>query len=178
MKIKEQMLNSLLKFPSIISNNKEYKDFSKLCEIPKIPDYFYEDKYKDYIILEDNRLLESISFELYNNTNYWDVLGFYNKMISLDELPVDNDIVLERISKRYNEYIQNNKKIINYKDTNNTNILDNITKEEQEKNEKYRKFYYIKPEYINELLIYIKNNSKKYNSDVFIDIAVYTKDDK
>jgi len=137
------MVNKYLNFDNIEFNGKIVKNTSSINRLPKLSDLnipsslFYELK------LEDNRLLEAVSFDLYESTDYWDILMLINGMTVFNSLPLSYDTVLNKAQDRYNEWLKfigNNRGYESYEIEQKYN---EILKEENEKNEKYRYIKYV-----------------------------------
>ena len=146
------MINKYLKFDNIEFDGQLVKNVTTLNMLPDVPDKYFEDSYILNIKLEDDRLLEAISFELYENTDYWDVLLVLNGMTCMGQLPVNFDIVMERANKRLLGWRIKGKLMDSFIDQEELSAkYDEILKEEIEKNEKHRLLKYISKSNLSEL---------------------------
>ena len=147
------MKNRYLNFETIDSGIGIVENITTLGILPDIPlKYFTEDYYRLKKI-EDDRLLESLSWDIYDNTNYWDILMVLNNMSSMSELPVNYDIVLLRAERELEGWILQGE--LMYSFLTDAQILEKynqILESEIEKNEKYRSIKYISPTDLSELL--------------------------
>jgi len=156
----EQMVNSHLKFKDIEFMGYKIKNFSKIYKISRIPDEYFTENHIQTMSLGDNRRLEEISFELYESTNYWDILMCLNKMQSPFELPISSDIIITRAEEQLEKWLEKAKLIPNIDTTNPDAIQkekEKIVAIEEEKNEKYRNFKYISANSLSQLLKDIEN---------------------
>jgi len=165
------MNNTYLNFEKINTDIGRMENITTLNILPDIPEKFFT---KDYILLkkiEDDVLLEAISFELYKNTNYWDILMVLNGMRSMNELPVNYDIVLLKVERELKGWLEQANLIYSFLSDEQVNIkYEEILKEEIEKNEKYRNFKYISPTDLSELLADLdsKKDTIKINPNLII----------
>ena len=149
------MQNKYLKFDEIEFNNKIVQNTTSLNLLPDIPEKFYGNEYMLEYKVDDDRLLEALSFELYDSTDYWDILFVYNKMSNMNELPVNYDIVLNKADKKMYEWKQKGKLLPeNFTDEIIDKKYKEILEEEVKLNEKYR--------IINILIQQIYQNLKQY----------------
>jgi len=148
----ELMNNSYLKFPIIEFNGTNVYNISELNLLPDIPDKYFTTEYILYYKVQDDALLEGISFELYKDTNYWDMLMILNDMRSMNELPVNYDIVITRAEKKLAEWKEKGKLLPGFlTDEKVLEKFDEILADEVEKNEKYRTIKYIAQDNLSEL---------------------------
>jgi len=108
----ELMKNKYLKFPNILFNNNLVKNITAKNILPDIPEIYKSDDYVRTIKIEDNRLIESISFEIYGSTDYWDLLFSLNDITNFSQLPVDYDHILIRARKELSKWMSQGKMII------------------------------------------------------------------
>ena len=161
------MENTYLKFNPLeldIGNFNYVRNVTDLPLLPKIPEKYYGESYYDIKIVEDDILIEQISFEVYGTTDYWDLLLAYNGIKSIGELPVNYDILIQRVEEEFFAWKKVAKKMSFLPDEKEIEAsFEIILKEKQDLNEKYRKFKYIKPEVISEVISYIESNRNKVN---------------
>jgi len=149
----ELMNNKYLIFDNIkLKNGEKVKNTTTLNLLPDIPNKYFTDEYILQYKVTDDRLLESISFELYESTDYWDILLILNSMRNMNELPVNYDIVINRADKKISEW----KSKGNLLPKNMTDEIiqakyEEILAEEVELNEKFRYIKYISKEDLSEL---------------------------
>ena len=191
------MKNKHLKFNKIEFNNQQIRNITDLCILPDIPKKYYGENYLKLFKVENDRLIESISFELYNNTDYWDLLMAFNKIKNFSELPVNYDTVLIRAREELSKWMQAGKLIISrnlteqYKEV--INLLDTkakvtltkgeghpdeivkakyleLLKIEDDKNEKFRNIYYLSLGDMSELEsdLDVLSQSLKTNTNIII----------
>lgn len=140
------MDNKRLIFPNI-----EVPDMGKLLKNVTTLDLFHDIPLKyfsnDYILtkkVDDDSRLELLAQELWNNTNYWDVLMLLNNMKIVECLPVNYDRVLERIYLEFDNYIKHSILMGSpLSEAEKEDKFNEITETETEKNEKYRYISYI-----------------------------------
>jgi len=148
----ELMKNKYLIFKDIEFNNVKVKNTTTLNLLPDIPSKYFSNDYIKNIKVQDDILLEALSFSLYENTDYWDILMILNDMNNMNELPVNYDIVLNRADIKLQKWKDKGKllgKGIN---------IDSIKEKYQEileteinLNEKYRYMKYISHDDLSEL---------------------------
>jgi hypothetical protein len=152
----ELMRNKYLQFDNIELENfgKQVKNFTLIGTLPNIPEKFFTESYVVEKKIDDNMRLEYLSFEIWGDTSYWDILMALNGMTSMHDLPVDYDTILERTEERLLEWRTKTEHLRK----NNYNILEveskreEILNEEIENNEKYRNIKYIEMSNLSELL--------------------------
>ena len=147
------MKNKYLKFDDIIVGDWQVKNVTTLNLLPDIPEKYFTDEYILYKRMEDDRLLEAVSFDLYKDTNYWDILLMLNEMSSMNELPVNYDIILIRVDRKIEEWREKGK--LMYSNLNAQQIADKyeeLLALEIELNEKHRNLKYISPSDLSSLM--------------------------
>lgn len=109
-------------------------------------------------VIPDDLTLDVLSFQLYNDARYWDLLFYINNMSSINSLPksfekVESiiDMALEEQIKKY-PIIKNNQVAIDAY----TNILRNKYNED---NEIHRRFKVIRKEYLTDFVRNINHES-------------------
>lgn len=102
----ELMKNKYLKFDSIEFLDVNVRNTTNLCVLPDIPEKYYGDNYIKTYTVDNDRLPESISFELYENTDYWDLLMRFNNITNTSQLPVNYDSVLTRARNALSDWMQ------------------------------------------------------------------------
>lgn len=149
----ELMKNKYLIFDDIIlKDDNTVKNTTTLNLLPSIPDKYFSNDYILEYKVADDRLLESIAFELYENTNYWDILLILNGMRSMNELPVNHDIVISRADRKLLEWKKKGALLPgNLTDEVIQNKYENILLLEEELNEKFRYIKYISTDDLSEL---------------------------
>ncbi len=167
----ELMKNKYLKFEEIESGIGLVRNVTTLNLLVDIPKKYFETDYILYKKLEDDRLLEAVSFDIYSNTNYWDILLVLNGMISLTDLPANYDIVLLRAEKRLEDWLGRGSLMQHSLDDDQIkNKYDEFLEIEIEANEKHRDLMYISPNNLSELLgeLSMMEDDVKINSDLII----------
>jgi len=165
------MKNKYLVFENIEFADSLVKNTTTLNILPDIPNKYFGADYIRNMKVQDDTLLEAISFELYESTDYWDILLVLNGMRSMNELPVNHDIVLNRADRELLKWKEKGKLLsIKINDEVIKEKYDNILNIEIEKNEKYRYIKYIASDDLAELtseLEKIKEESK-INKNILI----------
>jgi len=191
------MQNKYLRFDPIGFLDTNVRNITDLNILPDIPEKYFGENYKRLYKVENDRLIESISFELYENTDYWDILLALNKITNVSQLPVNYDTVLIRarkelskwmktgklmgtnsLNEQYNEVldilnrgdkIKLEKYIGNPEETVKAKYLE-LLKTEEEKNEKFRNINYLALSDISELEsdLDILGQSVKINNNLVI----------
>jgi hypothetical protein len=170
----ELMNNSFLNFKDIEFDGVLVKDYTDLSVLPGIPAKYYDSKYLMEYELQDNELIEGVSYNIYGTTNYWDLLIAGNGIKSLSQLPVQYDTVLVRAEERYSTFLMKPNLTGIVPTTEKKELIyQEILAEEIENNEKFRTLKYIRPEYISELL----SDLQKLNARAVINEAVLIKRD-
>lgn len=70
----------------------------------KVPEKYYNEKYYDNVLVEDDERLDLLAYKYYGEVNKWDLIMVYNDMESPFLLPKNYDFVIERGSLRYDEW--------------------------------------------------------------------------
>jgi len=193
------MQNKYLKFDSIEFLGTNVRNITDLNILPDIPEKYFGENYKRLYKVENDRLIESISFELYENTDYWDILLVLNKITNISQLPVNYDTVLIRARKELSKWMKAGKLIVTNSLTEQynkvLNILNNgdkvklekyigspeetvkakyleLLKIEEDKNEKFRNINYLSLSDISELEsdLDILRQSVKIDNNLIINI--------
>jgi len=156
------MRNSFLKFDNILFREGiEVKNITLLPKLRRLSEKFSSENYIKLMRLEDNKLLEAISYELYEDTNYWDLLLLLNNMDSMFSLPVDFDLLHSKGEKELEKWVL-------FASTLNYNITSEVKSKKfgeimkvlVEKNEKHRIFKYVS---ISDLSLVLSDlNTSKY----------------
>jgi len=105
------MQNKYLNFSITDYNGLKIRNSTELNLLPEIPSKYFG---VDFILetqIDNNKLLESISWDLYENTDYWDILMKLNGIVNTNELPVDYDNILIRVRNKMNTWINTGKLI-------------------------------------------------------------------
>jgi len=193
------MQNKYLKFDTIMFNGEPVRNLTEINILPDIPVKFYNDNYALLYEVDDNQLIENIAFELYENTDYWDLLMKFNGIRNVDELPVNYDTLLLRARKSLYKWMQAGKlllsKNIDNQYTEVVNMLNNkekitttkgendpseavkrkyleILEQETQKNEIFRKIKYLSMSDMAELesKIDVLKGTVKINKNLIINI--------
>jgi len=168
----ELMKNHFLKFENIkMSDGTIVKNITRFNLLPEIPDKFKSIDFTEKVKIDDNELIEFISFKLYETTDYWDILLFINNIKNLDELPVDYDILIDRAQREIDIW-KNKYRTLSFELTDEAinNKYINILEDLKVKNEKFRFLTYIPVEYMSEIITYIDDNINlvKINKNIII----------
>jgi len=155
------MNNKYFIFKRVKIGNNSIKNTTDLNLLPRIPDIFKGNDYIKELLIEDNTLIEQISYRLYDTTDYWDLLFVLNNMTNLNQLPKEEDIILRRADNIYKKWLEVNQSTVIYEGLNIEEKYKNILKEEEEKNEKYRYFKYISSSHISEVMNELKKIKEK-----------------
>jgi len=191
------MENKYLKFGTIMFNGVPVRNITEINILPDIPEKFYSNNYTLVYEVRDNQLIENIAFELYENTDYWDLLMKFNGIRNVAELPVNYDTILLRARKALSIWMDAGKLMVSRNlDEQYTEVIntlnegvkitlekaeddpDEIVKrkylelleEEVQKNEKYRKINYLSVSDMAELesALDIAKENPKINPDIII----------
>lgn len=152
----ELMRNKYLQFDNIEikSFDKYVKNVTLVNTLPDIPAKYFTESYIVEKRIDDNMRLEYLAFELWGDTSYWDILMMLNNMKRMDELPVDYDQLLERVSERLSdwreatEHLRKEAYSSKEVEAKRLEILDECV----ETNEKFRNIKYIELSNLSELL--------------------------
>jgi len=163
--------NSYLNFETIKFNGNDVRNITTLGILPDIPAKYLENRHLLEKQVEDDRLLESLSFEIYGTPKHWDLIMVVNNMQSLFDLPVNHDIILNRVEKRVKDWKNRGRNLT-------TRITDKmilekyneILLEEEEKNDRFRRIKYINPGSLSGLASDLEalKNVDKINKDLII----------
>ncbi|MHB8098003.1 MAG: hypothetical protein ACYDD5_00225 [Sulfuricurvum sp.] len=191
------MENSYLLFETIAFNGQPVRNVTKFCLLPDVPAKYFGENYILEYACEDDRLLEAISFDLYKDTSYWDIIMLLNGMTNMSELPVNGDVIFKRAEASLDKWIKQGVLIISKdlmpqyysikQDLSQGNPImlylseddDNeivarkyieLLEQEYNKNEKYRTLKYITISDISELLsdLAILKSSPKIDTNLVI----------
>jgi hypothetical protein len=102
----ELMVNKYLVLPTIEFNGTPVRNLTEINTLPDIPEKYFTNEYLKLYLMENDRLIESLSFELYESTNYWDLLLKLNGITNTSHLPVNNDIILIRTSESLTRWMK------------------------------------------------------------------------
>jgi hypothetical protein len=148
----ELMKNKYLLFENIEFLDKKIKNTTTLNLLPDIPDKYFGNDYSLQIKVIDDTLLEALSFSLYETTDYWDILMILNNMRSMNELPVNYDMVLNRADRKLQEWKEKGRLLPgSFTDEAINEKYAIILEEEITLNEKYRYIKYINQDDLSEL---------------------------
>jgi len=138
--------NSYLNFETIKFNGNNVRNITTLGILPDIPAKYLENRHLLEKLVEDDRLMESLSFELYGTPKHWDLLMVVNNMQSLFDLPVNHDIILNRVEKKLIDWKNRGRNLtVRITDKMILNKYKEMLIEEEEKNNRFRKIKYINP---------------------------------
>lgn len=154
----DYMRNKYLKFGTILVNDNLLSNFTSFPLLHNIPDKYFTNDYKLSYTCPNDYLIEHISYTLYGTTDYWDFLMVYNGINSISQLPVSEDIVIDRAERKFNDFKYTLNLMYN---TVKENILEEeynrILEEERDLNEKFRIINYISKADLSELETYLKS---------------------
>ena len=152
---------------------KRVRNITSLNLLPDIPPKFFSPDYTIKRKVHNDELIEQISFDLYQSTDYWDILLVLNGMTSMNQLPVNNDIVIIKAEKKLQEW-KDKGALLNIPMTSALLLkkYNEFLLLEETLNEKYRYINYISPEDMSELLADIEANKTKakINKSLIINI--------
>ena len=165
------MKNKYLNFETIDSGIGIVENTTTLGILPAIPEKYFTENYYILKKVENDRLLEALSWEIYENTNYWDILMVLNGMTTMNQLPVNFDVVMIRAERELEGWVKRGN--LMYSHLSNSEIKEKyneIEAEQVELNEKYRNIKYISPIDLSELLADLENvkNEVKINKNLII----------
>jgi len=100
------MENKVLVFPTIEFNGVAVRNITEVNTLPDIPSKYLSNDYILLTLLDNDRLIEGISFELYETTMYWDLLLKLNGISNLSQLPVNNDVILIRAKNSLDRWME------------------------------------------------------------------------
>ena len=133
---------------------KDIKAISKLAELES-------DTYIDYYIMQDDEKIETISYELYGTTDYWDILMIINNRDPLFDMSYNFDLLSDSTKINVDNYLNN---IYNGPNIENVNLdyynefVDSYKDEVLEKNEVLRTLKIILPSKIMDFIKIIKES--------------------
>lgn len=149
------MKNSLIKGSYIESDKYSYVDYTEkkyvgVLDLPEVN----STEYIEYYQLADNEKIEYISFKLYSNENYWDLLLYINGMSPLFDSPYDFNVLSDNSNSLVDDYISRTGVRIN--ETNKQNLIDSLINKNSSKNELHRTIKVIKPSKLQDFLKIIR----------------------
>ena len=191
------MENKYLKFGTIMFNGVPVRKITEINILPDIPERFYSNNYALVYEVRDNQLIENIAFELYENTDYWDLLMKFNGIRNVAELPVNYDTILLRARKSLAIWMDAGKLMVSRNlDKQYTELIDllnegikivlekaedspdeivkrkylELLEKEVQKNEKFRKIHYLSVSDMAELEseLDVVSENPKINPDIII----------
>lgn len=136
----------------------------------KVQDYFSKDinivdiidKLEPFLALyqcHNGDKLERISYELYNTTDYWDILLLLNQRTPLFDMSYDDSIITtltEQFIRRYQIFIYSDAPLIQrVADT----LFEQYLDEAIEENERLRNIIIVKPQEINNFISVLRENN-------------------
>jgi len=152
-----QLKNTLFNFGTTQIGNYIVQDYSrnKIWQISSLPEV--QDKaYVTEITLEDNQTIEAVSYILYNNEDYWDILLAINGISPLFDMTYDFDVVADSSLSFTNEYIQNFG--LSFSELTKTRLQEEFKEKFLSKNEENRLFKVIKPNRMNDFIKILRDN--------------------
>jgi hypothetical protein len=152
-----QLKNTLFNFGTTQIGNYIVQDYSrnKIWQISSLPEV--QDKtYVTEITLEDNQTIEAISYILYNNEDYWDILLAINGISPLFDMTYDFDVIKISSSAYANEYINNFG--LGFSELTKTRLIEEFREKFLNQNEENRNFKVIKPNRMNDFLKILRDN--------------------
>lgn len=152
--MKQKFLTSLeyVQFP-LLGEQLSIINFTNLIDITPVLDKFKNDTLT-YIVKDDEKI-EGISYNLYKTTDYYDMLMILNGMKRMTELPVNVDMVYQKIQEEYNYWLLNIGE--NKTDKQKQEKMLQIEQIVKDENEKYRHLKYLKPQIISSFEVEFKN---------------------
>ncbi len=131
------MKNLILTYEQVeISNDKDVFIIDNFTEKKIIPNEILNQvEFYEFIEIPDNQKIEYISYDLYGDSKYWDVILILNELQDPLELPKSHSFVVDEAKRRADEYMRYYK----IKDSDIYNkVYNSYYQEELDKNEKYR----------------------------------------
>jgi len=132
------------------------KNFTRFDSLTKIPEKYFTNEYALTYKVPDDSRLELIAYQLWGDSNYWDILMILNGMDMFNQLPTNYDAVLDRVEAKLNEFIERTEKYTPQGHVYTASFLRDkeaeILAEEEELNEKYREIIYIEKSHISDIL--------------------------
>lgn len=152
--MKQKFLTSLeyVQFP-LLGEQLSIINFTNLIDITPVLDKFKNDTLT-YIVKDDEKI-EGISYNLYKTTDYYDMLMILNGMKRMTELPVNVDMVYQKIQEEYNYWLLNIGE--NKTDKQKQEKMLQIEQIVKDENEKYRHLKYLKLQIISSFEVEFKN---------------------
>ena len=102
-----RMNNSYYNFDNIRVNNLLISNITDYVTLQEIPDVFTNNNIILQKTLNDDELIDGVSYQLYETTDYWDILLALNKITNISQLPVNYDVVLKRALEEYTNWYNN-----------------------------------------------------------------------
>jgi hypothetical protein len=153
-----QMKNTIYNFSTIQKGDFIVQDYSrnnfyKIRLMPEVSD----DKYIMYIELEENQTIEAVSYLIYGDENYWDMILSINGIDPLFDMFYSNEVMSNVILNRMDE-LKNN--ILKMSLTEQTEaFLENyISVQENNKNDTNRTIKVIKPSMLQDFIRILRDS--------------------
>lgn len=168
------MKNNLCKnIEKVLIGDIYFIDYTNKANISVIPEKYYDPQYWIEVSIDDDMRFETMSYIYYGSVDYWDIIMSFNGLISLFDVPTNNDRVFEIAKYNFDDWFENFKIPFNFTDTDKiqfdlwyenfrnsypspNTILEEKLKEFEDQafidNEKNRIIRLIKPEYITNVL--------------------------
>ena len=150
------MINTLIKYDKIpiddyLVSDYTSKDFSNISELEILND----ETWFDYYLLKDSETLENVSYKVYSNPDYWDIILLINAKDPLNDLAFSYDMILTSVEQKLIDYqTKYNNTNQSFLDTLKELLLNDATL----KNDKNRVIKLIKPSRLGEFLQYLAVN--------------------
>lgn len=145
----------------------EIEDYTNLADLTSIIDE-YREEMLDYQVSNDERI-EVISYNIYESSNFWDLLLLINNIRDWRLLPVNQDKLQAKLNEVYEEWLEafGKNKTEEQKEQKLLELTDEIFLE----NETYRNIKYIKKGKLNELKSKIKEFVNEKKSQQFQEVS-------
>jgi preprotein translocase subunit Sec61beta len=166
------MQNKILQFDDITLSGITLKNYTEMYKIPPIPEKYYTEEHRIPYEVKDDSFVEGLAFELWGDSNYWDILLTLNNMTSLYDLPKSYDTVLEEAELRYQKWLEIAPLIKYYSEDELEQERLRILQETEADNEKYRIIYYVSMDDLSEIISYIneEKNNIRLDSDLIVTV--------
>lgn len=158
-----QLTNTIFKFPTVQKGSFIVQDYSRnklksILDLPEITD----NNFIMYIDLEENQTIEAVSYILYNNENYWDILIAINNIDPLFGLCYDFDTLNSFANSKTENYRTKFGITLSLESYN--RLLSQWKEEIEDENAIKRKLKVIRPNMINEFIRILRNNGFAKNT--------------
>jgi uncharacterized protein YrzB (UPF0473 family) len=83
-----------------------YIDYTNMGKIAKVPEKFEDQKYWEYLSVQTGTRFENLSYIYYGTTDYWDILMSFNNIISLFDLPQNEDVIYKLAKVKFDSWYE------------------------------------------------------------------------